>query len=121
MSFDYFSGNPISTVALKRVLALFALAAAFAGNPAVAAEKDSAPPQTAAQKQEWIYGSQLMTRQERSEHRAKMRAAKTPEEREQIRKEHHERMKERARERGVTLPDEPPDGGGGGFAGGRNR
>jgi flagellar biosynthesis/type III secretory pathway protein FliH len=55
-----------------------------------------------------IYGSQLMTQQERSEYRARMRAAKTQEEREQIRKEHHEQMKARAKEKGVTLPDEPP-------------
>lgn len=65
-----------------------------------------------AQKQQ-VYGSQLMTKQERIEQRSKMRAAKTAEEREQIRKEHHERMKERAKARGVTLPDEPPARGGG--------
>jgi hypothetical protein len=44
------------------------------------------------QKQEQIYGSQLMTEQERNEFRAKMRAAKTDAEREQIRKAHHEQM-----------------------------
>lgn len=60
-----------------------------------------------------IYGSQLMTPQERSEFRSKMRAAKTAEEREQIRAQHHELMKARAKERGVTLPDAPPPRGGG--------
>lgn len=55
-----------------------------------------------------IYGSHLMTEQERAEHRAKMRAAATEEERERIRREHHELMEERAKERGLTLPDEPP-------------
>ena len=55
-----------------------------------------------------IYGSQLMTPEERAEHRAKMRAAKTREEREKIRAEHHQAMQERAKERGVTLPDSPP-------------
>jgi hypothetical protein len=74
------------------------------GQPQVTAE---------AQAQEKIYGSQLMTEQERAEYQAKMRAAKTPEEREQIRKEHHERMKARAEERGVTIPAEPPAQGGG--------
>ena len=64
------------------------------------------------QEQERIYGSQLMTEQERTEYRSKIRAAKTVEEREQIRKEHHERMKARAAERGMTLPDEPPPMGG---------
>lgn len=55
-----------------------------------------------------IYGSQLMTQQERDMYRAKMSAAKSAEEREQIRKEHHEVMKARAKERGITLPDDPP-------------
>ncbi len=67
----------------------------------------------AEQEREQIYGSQLMTEQERTEHRAKMRAAKTAEEREQIRAEHHERMQERAKAQGVTLPDDPPARGGG--------
>ena len=60
-----------------------------------------------------IYGSQLMTNQERIEHRNKLRAAKSAEEREQLRLEHHEQMTLRAKERGVTLPDEPPAQGGG--------
>ncbi|ACD94349.1 hypothetical protein [Trichlorobacter lovleyi] len=64
-------------------------------------------PAVKKQAREQIYGSQLMTRQERLEHRTKLRAAKTAEEREQIRKEHHEKMQQRARERGVTLPDMP--------------
>jgi hypothetical protein len=55
-----------------------------------------------------VYGSQLMTDQERQEHQERMRAATTEEERQQIRAEHHARMQERAEERGVTLPDEPP-------------
>ncbi len=55
-----------------------------------------------------IYGSQLMSEQERNEYRARMRAAKTAEEREQIRNEHHERMQKRAEEQGLSLPDTPP-------------
>jgi hypothetical protein len=39
--------------------------------------------------QEQINGNQLMTEQERDEYRAKMRAAKTAEEQEKIRMEHH--------------------------------
>lgn len=66
---------------------------------------------------ETVYGSQLMTNQERIEHRNKLRAAKTLEQREQIRLEHHEQMKLRAKERGVALPDEPPAQGGGGGRG----
>ncbi len=62
-----------------------------------------------------IYGSQLMTQQERNEYRAKMRSAKTAQERERLRYEHHEQMQERAKERGVTLPAQPPTPGGGGM------
>lgn len=65
------------------------------------------------QDQDRIYGSQLMTNEERLEYRNRMRAAKTAEERAQIRSEHHERMKVRASEQGITLPDEPPYPGGG--------
>jgi hypothetical protein len=49
-----------------------------------------------------------MTRQERIEHRAKMNAAKSVQEREQVRLDHHEQMQLRAKERGVSLPDTPP-------------
>jgi len=54
-----------------------------------------------------VYGWQLMTPEERVEHRAKMRSHKTREERETYRIEHHKKMQERAREKGVTLPEMP--------------
>lgn len=57
--------------------------------------------------EEPIYGQQLMTEQERAEHREQMRNLRTEQEREAFRQEHHERMQQRAEERGVTLPDEP--------------
>lgn len=55
-----------------------------------------------------IYGRQLMTQEEMNRYRQRMRNAKTAQEREQIRAENHKQMQERARQRGVTLPDEPP-------------
>jgi len=55
-----------------------------------------------------IYGSQMMTQQERADHRAKLRAAKTQAERNQIRQENHQRMQQRAKERGIKMPDMPP-------------
>ena len=96
----------------QRVL-VWALAGTIllAGGVALAADQVRSQVQT--QTQDQVYGSQLMTPQERAEHRTKMRAAKTVEEREQIRKENHERMQARAKERGVTLPEEAPMGGGG--------
>lgn len=58
------------------------------------------------------YGSQHMTQHERTEHLLKIRSAKTPAEQEQIRGEHQQRMQERAKAGGMTLPDEPPARGG---------
>lgn len=58
--------------------------------------------------QDQIYGSQLMTAQEREQYRAQMLNLKSEKEREAYRLEHHKRMQQRAKERGVTLPDEPP-------------
>lgn len=100
---------------MKRPLMMSVLATALSLSTGFALAADPAPAQenTQAQKPVQVYGSQLMTRQERLEYRNKMRAAKTAEEREQVRKEHHENMKARAKERGVTLPDQPPVGGGG--------
>ena len=60
-----------------------------------------------------IYGSQLMTQQERVEYRTQMRAMKTQEERDTFRLQHHQKMQVRAQEKGMTLPDAPPAGGGG--------
>ncbi len=84
----------------------------------VAEDQERNQEQIQMQEQEQVYGSQLMSDQERAEYRAKMRAASSLEEREQIRLEHHERMKERASELGVTLPDEPPPRGKGMGSGG---
>jgi hypothetical protein len=79
----------------------------------MAADPQPVQEMAGAQAQEQVYGSQLMTIDERNEYQAKMRAAKTAEERELLRTEHHQSMQERAKARGMTLPDEPPARGGG--------
>jgi hypothetical protein len=63
--------------------------------------------------EEVIYGAQLMTNQERIEFRNKMRNAKSAEEQERIRLEHHKAMQERAKAQGKSLPDMAPAAGGG--------
>lgn len=73
--------------------------------------------QTQTQEQERIYGYELMTPQERSDYQTRMRAAKTAQEREAIRLEHHKQMQERARAQGKTLPDMPPTNRGPGMMG----
>jgi hypothetical protein len=74
---------------------------------------DETQAQERVETQQQVYGYQLMTNEERMEMRNKMRAAKTAQEREKIQAEHHERMKVRANEMGVTLPDQPMMKGGG--------
>ena len=77
-----------------------------------------------ANDQEHIYGSQMMTEQEQNEYRARMQETKTNQEREQIRMEHHERMRERAKAQGLNMPDSlPPRGSGmgGGMGGGKGK
>ena len=69
--------------------------------PALSVNAQAQPSQPA------IYGSQLMTQQERLEYRERLRNTHTQQEREQLRLQHHREMQERARERGVTLPDTP--------------
>jgi len=88
-----------------------ALSTALAG-PVLAADQNQVRDQE-------IYGYQLMTPAERDAHRTKMRSAKTTEERERIRAEHHAQMQIRAKEKGMTLPDMPPAGRGPGAGGGK--
>ena len=103
---------------LIRTLTASALASSLilCTNVALAADKeqtrDQTRDQTKLRDQDRIYGSQLMTRQERMEYRNKMREMKTMEEREAFRMEHHKKMQERAKAKGITLPDEPPARGG---------
>ncbi len=98
---------------VKQSIAVFAVLGLvlLSMESAFAADQERAQDKVQTQEQEQIFGSQLMTLQERAEYRARMQAATTAEERERIRTEHHELMKSRAAERGMTLPDEPPVGG----------
>ncbi|NMM36234.1 MAG: hypothetical protein HHJ09_01800 [Glaciimonas sp.] len=104
----------------KQPLLVSVLATALSLPTGFALAADPTPVQgkQQTQKQEQIWGSQLMTPQERTEYRAKMFAVKTAAEREQIRKENHEAMKKRAEARGMTIPDELPARGTGRGTGG---
>jgi hypothetical protein len=111
---------------IKHIVILLMAAGVVVFCPAISKATEQENSQKQVQKQEQkkdqIYGSQLMTPEERAEHRAKMRSLKTREEREAYRLEHHKKMQERAREKGVALPDEPPvPGGGMGPGGGGGR
>ena len=49
------------------------------------------------QSQDQVYGSQLMTEEERTEYRSKLRSAQTAKEREDSRIEHQQKIQDRAR------------------------
>lgn len=87
---------------IKQVIVISVLACTLPLTSQIAVAADQ------VREQEQIYGYQLMTPQERLEYQERMQAAKTEQEREKIRLEHHEQMKARAKERGVTLPDDVP-------------
>lgn len=110
---------------MKTAVFAILLAAVLPTTVALAQNQDRARDTTRAQQpamnQERIFGSQMMTSQERNEYRERMRAARTEQEREQIRQEHHERMLVRAKEHGVTLPEQPPMRGRGMGPGGGGR
>lgn len=81
----------------------------------------AAQAQDQVQAQVQIYGSQLMTTAERTQYQSKMRTLKTDKERDAFRLDHHETMKVRAAEKGVTLPETPQGAGSksnNGFGGG---
>lgn len=89
--------------------------------PARGAEEPT-PPGWARQAEETFQlgpgvGRELMTQEEWQQHRETMRSL-GPEERQRYRQEWHQKMVERARERGITLP-KTPQGPGGPRGGGR--
>jgi hypothetical protein len=76
-------------------------------------EKEQAQIQMQEQEKKQIYGWELMSVQELTEHRAKLNSFATEEEREAYRQEHHEKMQKRAEAQGVTLPEVPAQRGSG--------
>lgn len=96
--------NPLLIAVIATACAVAATGTVLAQTP----QRDQTQTQTETRARERIYGSALMTPQERNEYQRRMRELKTQEEREQFRKEHHAQMQARAKERGVTLPDELP-------------
>lgn len=103
---------------LKRnLLIILAFASAITVAPLLAEEKSPAPGQNQIQQQSPVRGRDLMTPDELAQHREKMRSFKTEKERRAYREEHHKKMQERAKQKGLTLPDKPRQGYGGGQSG----
>ena len=65
---------------------------------------------TSASSDQDIYGAEIMTPAERAEFRSKMQSAKSSQERERLRVDHQAAMQSRAKQRGITLSDDPAAG-----------
>ena len=100
---------------LALAVVLVALGTLSTASRAAPAQDRPAPASQAGQ----VYGWQLMTPAERDAYRQQMRNTRTAQEREALRAQHHQQMQQRARERGLRLPDMPPPGGGMGRGMGR--
>jgi hypothetical protein len=120
-------------MAIRRLIGWFTLIALFvlpfAPRPPVA--QAQAEPTWERQAEQNFYlgpgmGRRLMTQEEWQEHWKKMQSM-SPEERQKYRVEWHKKMVERARERGITMPETPgprgpgAPGSGTGPGGGRGR
>ncbi|AOY90230.1 hypothetical protein BKP64_09650 [Marinobacter salinus] len=84
--------------------------------PSYAADQDQDRDQTQMQDQTRlkdrdgypVYGYGMMTEQERAEFRERMRSMDSMAERQAYREQHHQRMVERARARGIDIENLPP-------------
>jgi hypothetical protein len=95
---------------MKRLMMMSALVAILPLSSGFVAAADKAPAEEKVQtdKHERTHASQLMTRQERDDYRAKQHNAKTAEEKDRVRKEHNDRMKARAKERAAAAKPAAP-------------
>jgi hypothetical protein len=100
-------------IMVKGTLVGSALSVALIMHSGLTPAEDQQPIQQNTQPQQTVLGKDLMTGQERAEHHASMQAAETQQERDQLRREQHERMKQRAEGQGLSIPDEPPAKSGG--------
>lgn len=109
--------NFIKTMAV--CVALTGMSATMAQDQLKTQDKDQLKTQDKDQlrDQDSIYGYELMTAQERTAHRERMRLAKTMQERERIREEHRLMIDARAKERGVQVIHTKPGMGAGAGAG----
>lgn len=85
----------------KPYSAIFVLALTTLCSLPASAEDTKQPPSSTEQTRELIYCADLMTHEEREAYRARMRAARSPQEKAEIRKAHQEEMRARVRERGL--------------------
>ena len=90
---------------------LAALCFAAAASAGAAADEAVARTRISQQSQGILFPKPLLSETEQADYRARVRAAKTPEELQRVHAEHYELMKIRAKQMGVDLPATPPRAG----------
>ena len=91
---------------------LLAVAALVTSMPSSAQQPSAStatPPQATGQQRP--QRPQILTQEERAQYRQRMQAAKTPEERAKVRDDMRTAVEQRAKEKGITLPQRPMHGG----------
>lgn len=103
----------------RHTIVMLLFSASMMTSPVIVAEdqvRDQKQETVQEQMRQQVFGWELMTPEERAQHREMMRNLKTEQERQAYRMEHHKRMLQRAKERGVELaPFQPRRGMGGGM------
>lgn len=89
---------------------LLAILLSFSIQPLIASDDDYDEDEYNDDRKERVYGWELMSNEELAEHRDKMRNLETRKDRWKYRKEHHQKMLERAKKEGVYLRDCPRPG-----------
>lgn len=94
---------------MKRRVFVSSLLAGVMVTPIIARAQPGAGPGTRRWSRERLYGSPLMTLEERQEHQRRMWNAKTVQERNQIRNEHRKQMLERAQKQNYKVDEKQDD------------
>lgn len=92
-------------IAASTLVTAAALITSLPAGAQQAAGSAATPPQATAQQRP--ARPQLFTQEEHDQYRQRMQAAKTPEERAKLRDEMHKATEQRAKEKGITLPQRP--------------
>ncbi len=97
-------------MSISRFITVMTLICSVVASSGATAQESAATGQEKTRQQGQVRGRDLMSPEERAQHREKMRSMKTEDERKAYQEEQHRKMQERAKEQGLTLPDQPGQG-----------
>jgi hypothetical protein len=115
---SHFYPSTKETIMIKRATAVLAILCliGLTSTAALAVDKMSGQQKSQTHKTDSIYGHELMTPEQRTDYRNKLRSLKTDQERNAYRMEHQKRIHKLAKAKGIPLSDKqssPVDGMGG--------